>query len=56
MILDIERNDMKDMSVRDAEAIIASMGNELTLDQLEDFSFLVLKAVSVLRREEQEQT
>jgi hypothetical protein len=50
---------MKDMTVKDAEAIVAAvLAPDMTIEELEDFSFTVLKAVAVVRKglEEKEKT
>jgi hypothetical protein len=50
---------VKDMTVKDAEAIVAAvLAPDMTIEELEDFSFVVLKAVAVMRKdlEEKEKT
>jgi hypothetical protein len=41
------------MTVKNAEAIVAAvLAPDMTLEELEDFSFIVLKAIAITRKEE----
>ena len=46
-----ERYNMPDMTLKQAEGIVGSLGPDVTLDEVEDYGFAVLKAVSVIKKD-----